>query len=232
MSTLALGMIDRLADDLDGLRHVSELATPIGARVRLFSSGRPGVRSGPEAFDEPVDELLEVEAGRLRDCLRALADGGLHGGAMLEAEPYSIANTVARQARLFEFAGADDIGYNWDFVNCWMGGEHPWPEPWRHLAGRLRGIHYKGARAVAGEPWRYASQALPGDDDLSHRAIWATLAASGFDGPITVDPHYGHFAPRDRLVPVPANPEAEICRRTLQTMRALRAEALAAHGES
>lgn len=227
IATLALGMLDALAGNLDAVKRVGELAAEASARVRLFSSARPGVRSGAEAFGEPSAEQMEQEAERLLACLEAIGAGGVRGAAMLEAEPYSIANTTWRQAQLFELAGTEDVGLNWDFVNGWMGGEHPWPEPWERIAGRLRGVHYKGARAVPLEPNAYASQALPLADDLPHRAMWATWAAAGFDGPVTVDPHYGLFAPVDRFVPEPANPNAEVCRRTLGVMKLLRDEALA-----
>lgn len=223
--TLALGMVDGLQHNLDGLRHVGMLAGISGARVRLFSSRRAN-RDGDAVYAEPDEVEFEAEAAALAACAGALHAAHPGIAVMLEAEPDSIGNTVARQARLIEQAGAD-VGYNWDFVNCWMGGEYPWPGTWQLLEGRLLGVHYKAARARLSEPARYASQCLPADSDLPHRAMWATWAAAGFSGPVTVDPHYPLFAASDRFQPEPDNPQAEVCRLTLDSMRALRDEAMA-----
>jgi len=223
--TLALGMVDGLQHDLAGLRRVGELAGVSGARVRLFSSRR-AERDGEAVFAEPGADEFAAEAKALRACAEALHAAHPGIAVMLEAEPDSVGNTVARQARLIERAGVE-VGFNWDFVNCWMGGEYPWPDTWQALEGRLLGVHYKAARARPSEPARYASQCLPADSDLPHRAMWATWAASGFSGPVTVDPHYPLFAAVDRFQPEPDNPQAEVCRRTLASMRALRDEAAA-----
>jgi sugar phosphate isomerase/epimerase len=227
VSTLALGPIGRMRQDLDGLRHIGRLSSLCGARIRLFSSDRPGVGDRRAAYGEPDDGWMADEADGLRECVEALREGNPSSLVMLEAEPNSIANTVARQARLIEAVGLPDVGYNWDFVNCWMGGEHPWPGPWQHLSGHLYGVHYKGAKADPHDPLEYACQAMPGDDDIPHMALWATWAAVGFDGPVTVDPHYGLFGRADRFEPEPDNPNAEVCRRTLHAMIDFRRRALA-----
>lgn len=227
ITTLALGTMQGLVGELDGLKRVGELAAVAGARVRLFSSARPD-RSNPELFlEEPEPDWLEAEAIRLRTCAHTIRETGGGVLVMLEAEPYSIANTIARQAALIEVAGVPEVGFNWDFVNCWRGGEYPWPETWEQLSGKLYGVHMKGACARCRAPQLYASQAVPLLDDLPHLAIWTTLAGTGFDGPITVDPHYQDFAEGDRFEPEPDNPNAELCLRTLTVMQELRDRAFA-----
>ena len=223
--TLALGMVGGLQHNPDGLRRVGELAGVSGARVRLFSSRR-AEREGDAIYREPDAAEFMDEAAALATCAEAIQAAHPGIAVMLEAEPDSIGNTIARQAALIERAGVD-VGFNWDFVNCWMGGEYPWPGPWQTLQGRLIGVHYKGARAKTSEPGRYASQCLPDVSDLPHRAMWATWAASGFSGPVTVDPHYPLFDAADRFDPEPDNPQAEVCRLTLESMRQLRDEAAA-----
>ncbi|MBI2298297.1 MAG: sugar phosphate isomerase/epimerase [Armatimonadetes bacterium] len=224
VATLAVGTLDQLARHEHVLWHLGELAIIAGARVRVFSSIRP---PGANRLSEPDVELFAREAAALRFCAQVIGEASHGGLVMLEAEPDSIANTIARQARLITAAETPEVGYNWDLVNCWRAGEYPWPGPWPLLSERLYGIHLKGAKGAAHNPEEYASMAIPGDDDLPHHAIWATLAAAGFDGPITVDPHYPDFAPADRFDPEPANPDAEVCVRTLAAMQVLRAHALA-----
>ncbi len=223
--TLALGAVGNLSGNLPGLRRVGELAGIAGARVRLFSSNRPGVRQPHEAWGDPPEDDFRREADDLAMCTDAVVSAWPGVQVMLEAEPISIANTISRQARLIATAGVS-VGFNWDFVNCWMGGEYPWPEPWSWLEGRLLGVHFKAAKANPLEPARYASQAIPPADDLPHRAMWATWAASGFCGPVTVDPHYGLIAPADRFDPEPEQPDTELCRCSLAVMQELRHQAL------
>jgi len=44
------------------------------------------------------------------------------------------------------------------------------------------------------------------------------LRASGFDGVMTIDPHYGQFAPADKLTHV-ADPVLEVVRQTMQFLQ-------------
>ncbi|MCC7492912.1 MAG: hypothetical protein IT204_11210 [Fimbriimonadaceae bacterium] len=224
--TLALGAVDGLAGRRAELRRVGELAGISGARVRLFSSNRPGVQQARDAWEDPSEDLLREEADNLRVCVTALREAWPGVQVMLEAEPISIGNTVVRQARLIELAGVP-VGYNWDFVNCWMGGEHPWPGPWSQLEGNLLGVHYKLALADPYAPAEYASQTRPPHDDLPHGALWSAWAAAGFAGPVTVDPHYGLIAERDRYQPPSAQPTVRLVRETLAVMRQHRDRALA-----
>ena len=224
VSTLALGPVERHAPDSDGLKKVAALAAEVGARIRLFSSNRPEPEGASDdwALGEPDDDLFDVEAKNLAACVSAIQSEHAEAIVAMEAEPISVANTVERQARLFERAETPSMGFNWDVVNCWMGGEYPWPRSWKTLEGRLFGVHIKGAKANPLRPWRYASQALPGQDDLPHQAMFVTWLASGFNGPITVDPHYNLFAETDHFAPEPEYPDTEVCLRTLEAMKAYR----------
>jgi sugar phosphate isomerase/epimerase len=175
--------------------------------VRFHSSARPG----GEALGDPPDMLYRLELDGVRTCVETIH--AVHPETLVMIEPGrdSVCNTTARLAALLDDLGAPNVGINWDFVNAWRAGEHPWPEPWDHLRGRLYGVHWKGARAEPHEPRRYACHFVPGDDDIQHRSMWATWAAVGFDGPVTADPEYHFFAPRDHFDPEPERPEWVLC---------------------
>jgi sugar phosphate isomerase/epimerase len=225
VATLALGTVEELAGNPDGLRRVGELSALVGARVRLLSANRPGVHGAAEARGEPPEMLFEREVELWRACLAALREGNPGALVMIEGRDIGVCNTVARQERLLAALADPMLGYNWDFVACWRGGEHPWPGAWPRLAGRIYGVHYQGAKADPHDPSAYACHALPGDDDIPHRSLWATLAAVGFDGPVTVDPHYQHFGVADRFDPAPDNPTWELCTQTLAKMQDYRRRA-------
>ena len=57
--------------------------------------------------------------------------------------------------------------------------------------------------------------ALPGEDDVPHAEILGKLLASGFDGVVTIDPHYHQFAEPDKLEGVD-DPVLEVTRRTFE----------------
>jgi sugar phosphate isomerase/epimerase len=207
VATLALGQVAQHAGDPDGLRRVAELSALTGARIRLHSSTRPG----GDRFEEPPEMLYQHELAALRTCLETIQAVNPQALVMIEPSAASVCNTIERLSLLLADVDRPQVGINWDFVNAWRAGEHPWPDPWRHLRGRLYGVHWKGAKADAHDPWRYSCHALPGDDDIPHRSMWSTWAATGFDGPVTVDPEYHLFGPREKLSPEPANPEWELC---------------------
>jgi sugar phosphate isomerase/epimerase len=56
--------------------------------------------------------------------------------------------------------------------------------------------------------------AIPGEDDVPHAVLLKRLQKSGFNGVLTIDPHYNQFAPEDRLDNVP-NAVLEVVRRTI-----------------
>jgi len=225
VATVALGQVGDLVDNADLLRRVGAMSALSGARIRIFSSFRPGIADRSQAGDEPPPMLWERELEALGRCVDTIHAEHAQALVMVESEPISVANTVALSARLLSELGRTNVGLNWDFVNCWMAGEHPWPNTWSVLRDWLYGVHYKGAKADPFDPTRYASQCLPGDDDVPHRSIWATLAAVGFDGPVTIDPCYAEFSAADRFDPEPELPDQEIAVRTLARMAAYRQHA-------
>ncbi|MBI5834887.1 MAG: sugar phosphate isomerase/epimerase [Armatimonadetes bacterium] len=227
VATVAVGQVGDLADNAELLRRVGAMSALNGARIRLFSSMRPGVSDASEAGEEPPAMLWEHELKALARCVDAIHAEHAQALVMVESEPVSVANTVALGARLLADLDRPNVGLNWDFVNCWMAGEHPWPGTWVTLRDWLYGVHYKGAKADPFDPTRYASQCLPGDDDIPHRSIWATLAAVGFDGPVTIDPNYAEFRPVDWFEPEPEQPDREIAVRTLPRLAAYRQHAWA-----
>lgn len=222
VATVAFGQVGSLADNDDLLRRAAAMSALGGARIRLFSSFRPGIADRTEAVGDPPAMLWQHELDVLGHCVDTIHAEHPQALVMLESEPVSVANTAVLGARLLDDLGRANVGLNWDFVNCWMAGEHPWPGTWSVLRDRLYGVHYKGAKAGRFDPTRYGSQCLPGDDDIPHRSIWATLAAAGFDGPVTIDPCYAEFAPGDWFSPTPEQPDREIALRTLPRLAAYR----------
>ena len=80
------------------------------------------------------------------------------------------------------------------------------------IAGQVVQVHIKGARA--NPDGSFHAMALPGADDVPHAALIGRLHDSGFDGILTIDPHYNQFAPECRLDNVP-HPVYEVVLRTI-----------------
>lgn len=218
IATLGVGAVDALGEQTAGIARLAQLSLASGSRLRLLSSARPGVADRLHAQDDPPEMLFEREVELWRRAVTTIWDANPSALVMVESSPLGVCNTIGRQARLLDALDLPGLGFNWDFVNCWMAGEHPWPGPWELLRGRLYGVHYKAAKADPYNPRLYASQCLPGDDDIPHRSLWATWAAVGYDGPVTVEPQYQHFAAADRFAPEPPDPQREVCARVLERM--------------
>lgn len=184
--------------------HLSDLARLLGARnVRVYS------------FTRPEGDVTESHRADNAEFLSELAAVAAERGRVLviENEPPTLTATCRELGDLMRRAGSDSLKVNWDIVNGWRAGELPWGKgAYDEIAGHVATIHVKGARA--GADGSYATMAVPGDDDVPHAELLARLLASGFDGTVTIDPHYGDFAPGDRLGGHD-DPVLEVTRRTL-----------------
>ncbi|HUW82095.1 MAG TPA: hypothetical protein VMZ31_04765 [Phycisphaerae bacterium] len=104
-------------------------------------------------------------------------------------------------------------------VNGWRAGEPPWaPGVFDQIAGHIAHIHVKGARAAP--DGSFATMAVPGRDDVPHAELLGALDRSGFDGTVTIDPHYGQFAEADKLTDV-EEPVLEVVRQTLAYLQSV-----------
>ena len=184
--------------------HLAALAELLGARwVRVYS------------FKRPEGEATEADRADNAAFLSELAALAAEHGRVLviENEPPTLTATCRELGDLMRRAGSGSLKINWDIVNGWRAGEVPWAEGvFDEIAGHVATIHVKGARASP--DGSFGSMALPGEDDVPHADLLGRLAGSGFDGTVTIDPHYGDFAEADRLSGFD-DPVLEVTRRTL-----------------
>ncbi len=184
--------------------HLADLAAFFGARhVRVYS------------FKRPAGEVTEAYRADNARFLGELAQLCAERGCVLvvENEPPTITATCAELGDLMRRDVPAALKINWDIVNGWRAGEPPWGGGvFEAIAGHVAHVHVKGARATP--DGRFAGMALPGEDDVPHARLLNALGAGGFDGVITIDPHYNQFAEADKLVGV-EDPALEVVRRTL-----------------
>jgi sugar phosphate isomerase/epimerase len=184
--------------------HLAAFAELVGAaHVRIYSLTRPG---GPIE-----DTCRDANAAFLAELAGLCAGFGVT--LLVENEPPTMTATCAELGDLMRRANHPHLKVNWDIVNGWRAGEVPWsPGVFENIAGQIAQIHIKGARA--NPDGSFHSMAIPGADDVPHATLFQSLRKSGFDGVLTIDPHYNQFAPEDRLDNVP-NAVLEVVRRTI-----------------
>lgn len=191
--------------------HLARLAQIMDApHVRVYSFKRPSQRAvteedraGNAAF---LAELAEI-CGRAGRTL------------VIENEPPTLTSTCAELGDLMRRDVPDNLRVNWDIVNGWRAGEIPWADgAFDAIRGRVAHVHVKGARARP--DGGFAAMALPGADDVPHPRLLSMLRDSGFRGIATIDPHYGQFAPEDRLEGC-EDPVLEVVSRTTAYLKRL-----------
>ncbi len=89
------------------------------------------------------------------------------------------------------------------------------PGVFDQIAGHVVHGHVKVARAAPDAS--FTGMAVPSQDDVPHAELLAALTRSGFDGIVTIDPHYGQFAEADKPTDV-EEPVLEVVRRTLDCL--------------
>lgn len=189
-------------------KHLANLAQMLGARhVRVYS------------FKRPAGEITEVQRADNAAFLAELAHicAERERVLVIENEPPTLTATVAELGDLMRRDVPANLKLNWDIVNGWRAGELPWNAGvFEQIAGHVAHVHVKGARAHT--DGSFATMAVPGQDDVPHRELMQKLLDSGFDGVITIDPHYGQFAEKDKLTDV-ADPVLEVVRRTKEYLQ-------------
>lgn len=172
--------------------HLAKLAHAAGTKnVRVYSFKRPAGRPITEQDRADNAAFLSELAGICAEYGRVL---------VIENEPPNLTATCAELGDLMKRAGSAHLKINWDIVNSWNAGELPWQAGvFDSIAGHVAHVHVKGAKSAAGAPDKFGTMALPGVDDVPHLYLLERLAETGFDGIITIDPHYHDFAAADRL---------------------------------
>jgi sugar phosphate isomerase/epimerase len=188
--------------------HLADLAAELGARsVRVYSFKRPqGPITDAHRADnaEFLSELGHICAQRGRLLL-------------VENEPPTLTATCAELADLMRRVTCPAVKINWDIVNGWRAGETPWAGGvFEQIRSHVAHIHVKGAKANA--DGAFATMAIPGKDDVPHGQLLRQLRQSGFDGIITIDPHYYQFAESDKLTGV-EDPVLEVVCQTRTFLR-------------
>ncbi len=156
----------------DDLERGFEVAHALGARaVRVFS----GLRT-----EDPAT-VLPWLATVLEEALDRADAAGLR--LALEVEHVCNVATGVEAARLLEHLGGDALGVVWDPGNeaMFVGGR-PDPAGLELVDGRIVHVHVKDA---AGESW-----VRPGDGDVGWEEELRALAARGYAGFLSLEPHY------------------------------------------
>ncbi|MEZ5865741.1 MAG: TIM barrel protein [Geminicoccaceae bacterium] len=122
---------------------------------------------------------------------RRRAHAGRRAGALIETEEGFWADTGANSAALVRAAGDVGLGINWDPANSLCGGDHPYPDGYEALAGLVRNVHFKDARATP------AGGEFVADGEVGWAGQIAALKRDGYGGYIAVEPH---LAPSVRSV--------------------------------
>ncbi|HUW82355.1 MAG TPA: sugar phosphate isomerase/epimerase [Phycisphaerae bacterium] len=190
--------------------HLAQLAELLEApSVRVYSLKRP---------DDPVTEQHRADNAAFLYELAAIC-AERKRLLVIENEPPTLTATCAELGDLMRRPVHESLKINWDIVNGWRAGELPWaPRVFDQIAGHVAHIHVKGARAAP--DGSFATMAVPGKDDVPHVELLAALDRSGFDGTVTIDPHYGQFAEADKLTDV-EEPVLEVVRQTLDYLRSI-----------
>ncbi len=194
----------------DRIIHLTEMADLFGAdHVCIYS------------FKRPIDRITPSHRADNAAFLADLSEICARRGRLLlvENEPRTLTSTCAELSDLMQRCIPPSLRISWDVVANWRAGEIPWAggvfEPIGQYVIR---VHEAGARARP--DGTFASQTVVGAGDVPHREIFRMLLATGFDGTIAIDPHYGQIADPDRPVEVD-DPILEILRRSLAYLRDL-----------
>lgn len=196
-SSDAQGEIDRqLAMLTAALRVAAELGTRV---LRTFSFRR-------RRFTGEEHAWVAVYLGRAaalaaeKGCLLAL-----------ENEHTCTAATGAEAAALLAAVGSPHLKAVWDPGNALVAGETSYPHGYAALKGSIVDVHVKDATfaPASTEPWR-----LVGEGEVDWRGQLAALAADGYDGPLTLEPH-----------PLAGYGREEAAKVSLERLRRLLAEA-------
>lgn len=192
------------------LARLSRVARILGARlIRVYSFGRgaPCVR---------LIEELRAWGGMAKATDITLAVEN-------EVAPAAVGTATELEVLLNE-VDHPAVRANRDIDNGWRSGELPTVAYARLLAGKVAGLHIKGARPDRDGAKKFGAMALPGADAFDHVGIFRALKENGFDGVMTMDPHYGEFRPGDQLRDCAA-PCSEIVRRSKMNLERILVEA-------
>jgi sugar phosphate isomerase/epimerase len=184
----------KMTDDAAAFRHAITEVYPKAAEIAhrwglkgliTFGFHKPGATE--ENFgslpwspvpQQAIDWLTEAAA-------RAEADGLL---LMIEPEPICQADTCTSTADMIARTGAQNLRINYDAGNvAWMNQRDP-IEEFAAAAPYIANVHVKDLLPL--RPGEARPQFVPaGQGMIDYRAHFAALRGSGYEGPISLEPH-------------------------------------------
>lgn len=148
-----------------------DLAAAVGARCVSVTSGRC-------EGDVPPEDGQRYFAEALAPLCEAAADRGLRLG--IEYEPGLLVETAAEVRAVIDRVGHPALGANLDIGHAICAGER-FEEAIATLAGRIWNVHLEDIRGTK------HFHLVPGEGDVDFAAVFAALAAHGYDGFVTVE---------------------------------------------
>ncbi len=171
-------------------RHLDELlpsfftfAEQVGTRrITVFALPRGDAPQGQDAPQVVIDSLAEAAA--------KAAAGGFE--LLLENGTGSWAESAAETAAILQAVGSESLRLTWDPANVAHAqtGEKPVEQGYPLLREYVANVHVKDVTFADGKPgW-----AMLGDGVVDWPGQLAALAADGYDGPLTLEPHLQYQA--------------------------------------
>ena len=118
----------------------------------------------------------------LRDAAKKVQDAGMT--LAVEVEHVCWGATARSTLDIVERVGNPALGINWDPANAFVAGEDlPFPVGWEMVREHVRHVHYKQARRMG------KGRGFDGTGEIDWVGQVAALAASGYDGWISVESH-------------------------------------------
>jgi sugar phosphate isomerase/epimerase len=170
-----------VADQIDRLNGCIRLCDEFGTRlIRIFSFLKRGEMT--EAIESRIVEILQESAAIAEKAGVVL---------VLENEHACYHGTGAEAARLLAKVNSPAMRAVWDPGNAFFAGEHPFPDGYKALEGRVEHVHLKDAERLATGRQRFVNI---GEGEIDYPAQLAALKADGYQGYISLETHYKPYA--------------------------------------
>jgi sugar phosphate isomerase/epimerase len=173
------------------MREVFPRAVELAARWKLSALIVFGLQK-PGATEANADTIPGAAPPRwVTEALTEAAEQAVRAQLQLyiEPEPVCWADSGAAAARFIRAVKAPPLGINYDPCNdAWMLRRDPLPE-FETVAPLIRNVHIKDQLAAprgSGIP----TWVLPGAGMLDWRGHLAALGRAGYDGPLSLEPHF------------------------------------------
>jgi sugar phosphate isomerase/epimerase len=149
------------------------LAKEIGARNLQTEPG------GPLPPGESWDDAAQIFYDELMPCVEVAEK--LEIGLLIEPEPELLIERFEQYLRFMERINSPWVGLNFDIGHAYCVGQDP--QDWvREMAPHTRHYHFEDIAST-----RVHRHMIPGDGAIDFRATLAAIAATGYDGFITVE---------------------------------------------